>query len=399
MKCNQCNTDFEGKFCPNCGMPAESERESFMSSSHASSQSFSTKQTEEKNRGKIQKPFYKKWWFIVIVIAVVISIIAGIIGSNKDEGEKFKWDDIVMKGKLPEPRSKIGKIYSNTEELLSIKINKTSSSDYSEYVKECKKTGFTIDEEKESTSFEAYNKSGYKISINFLDVDDAYMIMELDAPLKMYKIEWPASIVGKLLPVPKSKIGFFSYEYDDSFEVYIGETSKADYSDYVSACFDKGFNVDYDKGETYYNADNSEGYDISIEYEGNNIMSISISSPDDEKEDSSIEEETSTDDEDESAEPSESEADLVDGMHADFKEAMDSYEKFIDEYIAPMDKYAKSDGTDATILSDYATYMIKYAEFVDKFEQWESKDLNTAETAYYLEVQLRVENKLLNVAP
>lgn len=399
MKCNQCNTEFEGKFCPNCGMSAESERESFISSGPTSSQSFSKKHVEAKNKRKNEKPFYKKWWFILLVIAVIISIIVGTIERNKGEGEKFKWDDIVMKDKLPEPKSKIGTIDRNTDESLSMEINKTSSSDYSEYVNECKKTGFTIDVEKDGTSFEAYNKSGYKISLSFFDDDDAYMSIDLDAPLKMTKIEWPTSIVGKLLPAPKSKIGKFSYEHDDRFDVYVGETSKADYSDYVTACSDKGFNVDYDKEETYYSANNSEGYHLTIEYEGNSIMSISISSPDDKKEDSSSEDDTSTDEKDDSTESSETKADLVDGMHADFKEAMDSYEKFMDEYIAFMDKYAKSDGTDASILSDYATYMKKYAEFVDKFEQWESKDLNTAETAYYLEVQLRVENKLLNVAP
>lgn len=89
---------------------------------------------------------------------------------------------------------------------------------------------------------------------------------------------------------------------------------------------------------------------------------------------------------------------LIDGMRPEFKEAMDTYEAFFDEYIAFMKKYAESDGTDLTLLSDYADYMSKYAETMEAFEAWENKDLNTAETAYYIEVQTRISQKLLQVA-
>lgn len=99
-----------------------------------------------------------------------------------------------------------------------------------------------------------------------------------------------------------------------------------------------------------------------------------------------------------SSEPAPSAPELIDGMHPEFKEAMDTYEAFFDEYIAFMKKYAESDGTDLTLLSDYADYMSKYAETMEAFEEWENKELNTAETAYYIEVQTRISQKLLQVA-
>ena len=77
---------------------------------------------------------------------------------------------------------------------------------------------------------------------------------------------------------------------------------------------------------------------------------------------------------------------------------MDSYEQFIDEYIAFMKKYADSDGSDLSLLSDYVKYMSKYAEMADKFSKWENEDLSTAETAYYIAVQTRVSKKLLEAA-
>ena len=77
---------------------------------------------------------------------------------------------------------------------------------------------------------------------------------------------------------------------------------------------------------------------------------------------------------------------------------MDSYETFMDEYVAFMKRYAESDGTDLSILTDYADYMSKYVDFCENFEKWEDEDMNAAETAYYLEVQTRVTKKLLEVA-
>lgn len=85
------------------------------------------------------------------------------------------------------------------------------------------------------------------------------------------------------------------------------------------------------------------------------------------------------------------------GIRADFKSAMDSYEKFFDEYVVIMKKYANNP-SDMSILGDYTKYMGKYAQMMEDFEKWESEDMNAAETAYYLEVQGRITKKLLEVA-
>ncbi len=105
----------------------------------------------------------------------------------------------------------------------------------------------------------------------------------------------------------------------------------------------------------------------------------------------------------EPAEPAESEpADEEEAddnsLDPDFKAAMDSYEAFIDEYVAFMEKYAASDGSDLSLLADYASYMSQYMELAEAFEEWEDEDMNTAETSYYIEVQARVAQKLLTVA-
>ena len=82
MKCNQCGTDYEGKFCPNCGAPA--------TNADATQQANNSQPTVNYNQApvqpmaKVKKPIYKKWWFWVIIAVVAIAIIAN-LGGNGDK--------------------------------------------------------------------------------------------------------------------------------------------------------------------------------------------------------------------------------------------------------------------------------------------------------------------------
>lgn len=88
---------------------------------------------------------------------------------------------------------------------------------------------------------------------------------------------------------------------------------------------------------------------------------------------------------------------LVDGMRPEFKEAMDSYEAFYDEYCDIIKKYAENP-SDMKILTDYTDMLTKAAEMAEKFDAWENSDMNSAELKYYLDVNNRVTQKLLDVA-
>ena len=51
-----------------------------------------------------------------------------------------------------------------------------------------------------------------------------------------------------------------------------------------------------------------------------------------------------------------------------------------------------------TLLADYAKYVSKLEDANKKFDKWEDEEMNAEETAYYIEVQTRVNKKLLEVA-
>lgn len=406
MKCSHCGAEYEGNFCPECGARAESQSPA---TPPPIQQPAANRQNPVPPVGgnvaayqkpkKPKKPIYKKWWFYVIAAVALIAIISAISGG-KGKGEKIEWSKIELRDQLPEPPSNRGTLFENSDEEFWVSLDGVSDDQYNDYLDACVDKGFTVDADKSSYSYKAYNADGY--SLDMSHIGDGLSIT-LKAPMKFGSITWPSSTVGNMLPAPKSTTGKFSYEHDDSFFVYVSETSKADYDQYVADCSANGFNIDYDKGDTYYRADNADGYHISLKYEGNNIMAVEIKAS--KNSDAGTSEPATTESSTETTAPSESNAtetkpndtDLVDGMRKDFKDAMDSYEAFMDEYVAFMKKYSDNP-SDVGLLADYTKYMSKYADMVEKFDKWESEDLNDAELAYYIDVQARVSKKLLDVA-
>ena len=88
---------------------------------------------------------------------------------------------------------------------------------------------------------------------------------------------------------------------------------------------------------------------------------------------------------------------MVDDMRVSFKEAMDSYEAFYDEYVAFMQKYNDSDNTLA-MLPDYLQLVAQAEEANKKIDEWDDGTLNDTELKYYIEVTSRISQKLVDIA-
>ena len=68
MICKKCGNEFDAKFCPNCGTPAEG-----------------TEVVAPEKKPK--KPIFKRWWFWLIIVAIiVIYLLAANGGKNKKTG-------------------------------------------------------------------------------------------------------------------------------------------------------------------------------------------------------------------------------------------------------------------------------------------------------------------------
>lgn len=398
MKCKHCGSEFEGKFCPECGTKAEAE-------------ATTASQPMQQQPGVSQqpkKPIYKRAWFLCIVIILVLGVVASVTANKK---EKTDWSAVILKEAIPQFPSNHGSILINSEDELCVSLEKVTDEQYNKYLNQCMEQGFIVDTKKSTYSYDAFDSEGY--SLNLTHIDDNLTIT-VKAPMKLGTITWPIGTAGDLLPEPSSTTGKFNYEHDTNFSVYVGDTSKEEYDEYVADCSDYGFDVDYDKGENYYRAYNEEGYYLSLSYEGNNIMLVRIDEPnkDTEATENAAQETVKSEDEESSAESKAEEtiADLKDeeqmqtvdpgnstvgedGLRKDFKDAMDSYEVFMNEYCDFMEKYSKN-STDPGLIADYMSYMSKYDDFTKKFDQWGSEDLNDAELEYYIDVQTRVYERL-----
>ena len=82
-------------------------------------------------------------------------------------------------------------------------------------------------------------------------------------------------------------------------------------------------------------------------------------------------------------------------IRPDVKEAIDSYEKYIDKDCEFMQR---ADYGDMVWLAEYAKYMSSLTEMQEKFNAIHDKDLTTAETNYYIEVLNRCNEKMFKVA-
>lgn len=78
-----------------------------------------------------------------------------------------------------------------------------------------------------------------------------------------------------------------------------------------------------------------------------------------------------------------------------FKEMMDSYEAFFDEYIDFMERYQK-ESNPLSMMTDYYEIMMRYSEFAEKIDAIDESALPLADQKYYLEVVTRVNKKLLD---
>lgn len=84
------------------------------------------------------------------------------------------------------------------------------------------------------------------------------------------------------------------------------------------------------------------------------------------------------------------------GIRPEFKEALDAYEEFFDDYCEIMKQYMENP-LDMSLLTKYGEYMEKADEMDEKIEALDDGEMSDEELAYYLEVTGRVLTKMLEI--
>ena len=276
------------------------------------------------------------------------------------------------------------------DEQLRAQIDRCSEEKYADYIESCKEMGYTVDAEEDSEyTYRAYSEEGYCLELTSFSSGEKFSIT-LSAPLEMGEITWPSAGAGSLVPAPESSTGLIDSDSSTFFVAYVGNTNPEAFSSYVDACSNAGFTVDYDRGDAFYQADNADGANLRLDYEGFNIMTVRVSIPEDSTVDSS-----ST--QDSASSPDSGEATDSGTVSADFKATMDEYEAFFDEYIEFMELYS-ANPSDAELLAQYGDYMSQYADTMAAMDSIDTNNLSAEDQAYFIEVQNRINQKLLNAS-
>lgn len=214
-----------------------------------------------------------------------------------------------------------------------------------------------------------------------------------DTTSEYKKINWDYIVLKDHLPMPDETKGDINSNSDDYLSIDFKAKNEDKFRSYIEKCKKYGYTLDAETNTDSYKA-KKDGYEIYVDFnEYSKEYSITLSKEEQQQTTNNTTSEKTTTESNKKAQSSTNSS----GLRNDFKKAMDSYEKFIDEYISFMKKY-QANPTDASLIKDYATYMEKYADFVKDFEKWEDNDLNTEETAYYLKVQARVTKKLADAS-
>lgn len=88
---------------------------------------------------------------------------------------------------------------------------------------------------------------------------------------------------------------------------------------------------------------------------------------------------------------------LVNGMHPEFLDIIDSYQEFFVEYCKFLRKY-QNVSEDQIPVEEYMVFMEKYNVAMQKMEQLKTMEMNDAEFAYYEDVLIQINQDIMDAS-
>lgn len=232
----------------------------------------------------------KEKWYLFILLTTLSLVLfypfikAGNAVSPSDEkNSSYVWPDTELGSIIPNPTIKNGEILWSYEDSFYINFEEVKESDFTQYVNLCKAKGFNVDAHETSNSFSAYNADGYNVDVFYWKSLEEITI-SADIPEKLKENYWPKTGLAENLPMPDSRFGLVKNDTSESLVIYIGG-NKEDVDPYAEKCAEQGFSINYSRdGDSYYIAENEQGYELIIEYIGGGIIQIRLDAPEENEE-------------------------------------------------------------------------------------------------------------------
>lgn len=127
-----------------------------------------------------EKKLKKRWIVLIVIVAIIIaSRIKGYINETVVPNQQtYHWPTSALAKKLPKPKSDRGEVTTDSDTILSVDVRKTTQADFEDYIEQCREKGFTVDYDRNSTSYSAYDKDKCNL---MLDYEEDKKIMEIYA--------------------------------------------------------------------------------------------------------------------------------------------------------------------------------------------------------------------------
>lgn len=396
--CPQCGAPVSGtKFCPECGykleplLPVEKtaggiyeevssdnsastpEEPVYRTPRQTENTSYTTKQTSSpfevgsthvnsafENRPS-KKPFYKKWWFWLIAGLVVLGIIGSAAGNSDkvDISSDYKKETASDSVSSKKERNGFDKETNNDYEVGGIRYSVPDYFDDDNTPDDSLQLFAEDEDNRVMLQFNTFDNVSFSSDEIYSKLDEAYDSY-LDG-MEVHDVKQAHSEKTTLAGLPAKH--------------YSGR-GKSSHLEDADLIMDVTFGYD-DETHMVHSVMLLQSGDPKYSYNSDYEKIVESADKTDK----------SNGEHDNSSE----------NVSAGVKEAMDSYEAFVDEYVAFMQKYENSSDT-TSMLSEYMNYISRYAELTEKMEALEDEEMSDADFDYYTEVMLRCSQKMLQAA-
>ena len=212
------------------------------------------------------------------VFSGITSIVSGIGGTSQTSNdEDFEWLETGLSTKIPKIDAKKGRIQTNSDRELWISLDGVSYNEFEKYITACKEMGYTVDAEKDTNTYTAYNSEGYLLDVSCYGENFS---VELKAPLSGDpNFKWPKHELASMIPELSGKTGVVETKTEDTLKIILYEITESEIKSYISSCESSGYTVDSEKKDTSFNGFNKDGYELNISYNEMKAMTITLNAP------------------------------------------------------------------------------------------------------------------------
>lgn len=298
MECSECGgnmvLDDEKVMlvCPYCGNrealdETTASRLNSQDAKNAEKEKVLLQREKHQNRQKTAKGVGKavKIAIAAVIVLVVGSAVCTVVEDAMWEHERanrlntpYEWPTTGPAALIPQPEQKMGDVVDASDGCFEIEVVCDSESSWLAYIEQVKKAGFTVYPRSSSSSYEAYNESGYSITVYYWKyLDKPTMEVRIEEPLKANQFMWPTKGVASLVPMPPSVVGKIHYDNGSSFHATLINISPETFASLADACLESGFDAEYNRQDDCFYGTDAKGNTVRLEYLGFSRMDVSVS--------------------------------------------------------------------------------------------------------------------------